>query len=157
MPVMGVLYSFLVSLAALFAAPWYLVRSGLRGFPKGYWSERLGWLPRSIHEPGCDGSIWIHAVSVGETLAVAGLAAEIVRRFQGSAVYLTHVTPAGRAAGEGRIHGVAGRFFLPLDLKLCLRPFFARLRPRLLLIAETELWPNLLRLATEQSAKVVLV
>ena len=154
---LGFLYSFLLTLAALVAAPWYLVRSGLRGLPKGYWSERLGRLPRSIQEPGSAGSIWIHAVSVGETLAVAGLAREIVRRFQQSAVYLTHVTPAGRAAGEGRIPEVAGRFFLPLDLKMCLRPFFARLHPRLLIIAETELWPNLLVVAGEQGTKVILV
>ena len=51
----------------------------------------------------------------------------------------------------------AAGFFLPLDLKACLRPFFVRLRPKLLIIAETELWPNLLRVAREYGTKVVLV
>jgi 3-deoxy-D-manno-octulosonic-acid transferase len=154
---MGMLYSLVVAVAALLAAPWYLLRSGLRGFPKGYWSERLGRVPESIRAPERDGSIWIHAVSVGETLAVAGLAAEVARRFRDYPVYLSHVTPTGRAAGEGRIREVAGRFFLPLDLKVCLRPFFRQLRPKLLIIAETELWPNLLRVARENGTRVVLV
>lgn len=157
MPLMGILYSFVVALVAVLAAPWYFLRSGLRGFPKGYWSERLGRIPKSISDPGPAAAIWIHAVSVGETLAVAGLAGEIVRRFPGSPVYMSHVTPAGREAGEGRIQGVTGRFFLPLDLKVCLKPFFARLRPQLLIVAETELWPNLLRLARDNGTKVVLV
>ncbi|HEV2378395.1 MAG TPA: 3-deoxy-D-manno-octulosonic acid transferase [Terriglobia bacterium] len=154
---MGMLYSLVVACAAVLAAPWYLLRSGLRSFPNGYWSERLGRVPESIRAPGRTGSIWIHAVSVGETLAIAGLAGEIGQRFRGHPIYLSHVTPAGRSAGEGRIQNVAGRFFLPVDLKACLRPFFEHLRPKLLIIAETELWPNLLRVAREYGTRVVLV
>src|ERR1051326_1387420 len=59
--IMGILYSVVVAFAALLAAPWYLLRSGLRGFPKGYWSERLGRVPESIRAPKQAGSIWIHA------------------------------------------------------------------------------------------------
>ncbi|HUI40405.1 MAG TPA: 3-deoxy-D-manno-octulosonic acid transferase [Terriglobia bacterium] len=154
---MGLLYSLLVTLAALVAAPWYLVRYGLRGLPRGYWSERLGRLPASLSEPEEAGAIWIHAVSVGETLAVAGLAGEMRRRFPTRPVYLSHVTPTGRAAGEARIPGVAGRFYLPLDWKWAVHCVFDRLHPSLLLVAETELWPNLLGAARERGTPVVLV
>ena len=67
------------------------------------------------------------------------------------------MTPAGRAAGEPGIPGVAGRFFLPLDLKGPVRRAFDRLRPEMLIIAETELWPNLLSVARERGTRVVLV
>jgi 3-deoxy-D-manno-octulosonic-acid transferase len=154
---MGVLYSLLVTVAALLAAPYYLIRDRLRGVPPDYWHERLGRLPWSISVPGENGTIWVHAVSVGETLAVAGLVGEIMRRFPSQPLYLSHVTPTGRAVGEARIPGVAGRFYLPLDWKWAARRVFDRLQPKLLIIAETELWPNLLAVAFEQGTRVVLV
>jgi len=156
---MDLLYSFLVTIAAVLAAPWYLARYGLRGRPRGYWRERMGLLPECFQKGthAGEGAIWIHAVSVGETLAVAGLIAEMNRRFPGRPVYLTHVTPTGRAAGEARIPGVTGRFFLPLDWKWAARRIFHRLRPAMLILAETELWPNLLSAARETGTPVVLV
>jgi 3-deoxy-D-manno-octulosonic-acid transferase len=154
---MNALYSLLVTLAALVAAPWYLVRYGLRGLPSGYWRERLGSLPASFPGEDRGGAIWVHAVSVGETLAVGGLVAEVARRFPGRPIYLSHVTPAGRASGERRIPEVAGRFYLPIDWRWSVRRVFERLRPAMLIIAETELWPNLLGVARERGARVVLV
>ena len=154
---MEALYSLLVTVAAVLAAPWYLIRYGLRGLPPGYWRERFGRLPASLGAGGGGRVIWVHAVSVGETLAVAGLVSEIRRRFPARPLYLSSVTPAGRAAGEARIPGVAGRFFLPLDLKGPVRRVFERLRPELLIIAETELWPNLLSVARACGTRVVLV
>jgi len=154
---MEALYSLLVVAAAVLAAPWYLVRYGLSGLPPGYWRERFGRLPDGFEVGGGARAIWVHAVSVGETLAVGGLVSEIRRRFPLRPVYLSHVTPAGRAAGEARIPGVAGRFFLPLDLKGPVRRVFDRLRPEMLIIAETELWPNLLSVARERGTRVLLV
>ncbi len=154
---MDVLYSSLVTVAALLAAPYYLIRDRFRGAPPGYWQERLGRVPSSLRGPRENGAIWVHAVSVGETLAVAGLVGEIMLRFPGQPVYLSHVTPAGRAVGEARVPGVAGRFYLPLDWKWAARRVFDRLGPRLLIIAETELWPNLLAVARQRGTAVVLV
>ena len=154
---MNALYSMLVTVVALLAAPCYLVRYGARGIPSGYWRQRLGWLPRWLQGQASEGAIWVHAVSVGETLAIAGLVAEIVHRFPARPLYLSHVTPTGRAAGERRIAGVAGRFYLPIDWTWSMRRVFDRLRPAMLIIAETELWPNLLRVARERATRVVLV
>jgi len=154
---MGVLYSMLVTVVALLAAPYYLIRDRFRGAPPGYWLDRLGRLPSSLRGPRENGVIWVHAVSVGETLAVAGLVGEIMRRFPSQPICLSHVTPTGRAVGEGRIPGVAGRFYLPLDWKWAARRVFDRLQPRLLIIAETEIWPNLLAVASERGTLVALV
>jgi 3-deoxy-D-manno-octulosonic-acid transferase len=156
---MDLLYSLLVTIAAVLAAPWYVARYGLRGRPPGYWRERMGLLPECFsrgNEIG-EGAIWIHAVSVGETLAVSGFIAEMKRRFPGRTVVLSHVTPTGRAAGEARIPHVTGRFFLPLDWKWAARRIFHHLRPAMLIVAETELWPNLLSVARETGTPVVLV
>jgi 3-deoxy-D-manno-octulosonic-acid transferase len=152
---MNALYSLLVTFVAALAAPFYLVR--YRRLPSGYWRERFGSLPDSFPRETDARAIWVHAVSVGETLAVAGLVGEIARRFPGRPIYLSHVTPTGRAAGERRIPGVAGRFYLPVDWKWSVRRVFERLHPAMLIIAETELWPNLLRVARERGTRVVLV
>jgi 3-deoxy-D-manno-octulosonic-acid transferase len=154
---MSFLYSLLLTLAALMAAPFYLVRYAVRGLPRGYWRERLGILADSLQQPAGADSIWIHAVSVGETIAVAGLVAELRRRCPSRPLYISHVTPTGRVAGESRIPEVTGRFYLPLDWKWAVRRVFERLHPSLLIVAETELWPNLMRVARDAGTRVVLV
>ena len=152
---MNALYSLLVTLVAAVAAPFYLVRYSR--LPAGYWRERFGSFPDSFPRETDTRAIWVHAVSVGETLAVAGLVAEIALRFPGRPIYLSHVTPTGHASGERRIPGVAGRFYLPVDWKWSVRRVFERLRPVMLIIAETELWPNLLSVARERGTSVALV
>lgn len=152
---MFLLYSLLFSVGAILAAPYYIWRRGGIGAIAG-WRERFGRLPTGLHETEA-GSIWVHAVSVGETLAVVGLVQKLQRQYPGRRIYLSHVTPAGRAAGEARLPGLAGRFYLPLDWRWSMRRVLGRLRPALLMIVETELWPNLLRAAHESGARVILV
>ena len=153
---MFLLYSLLFTCGLLLAAPYYLWR--LRGniLSAAGWGERFGSLPEAFQqtEPG---AVWIHAVSVGETLAVVGLIRELQQRYPGRKIFVSHVTPAGRQAGQRRLPGVAGQFFLPLDWKWSVSRALDRIRPGLLVIAETELWPNLLWAAHERDARVVLV
>jgi 3-deoxy-D-manno-octulosonic-acid transferase len=150
---MYLIYSMLFSVGALLTAPFYWWRKG-RGQKRGYWAERFGSIPFQENSPG---AIWIHAVSLGETLAVAGLIQEIQRTFPERKIYLSHVTPAGREAGERRLPSIAGRFYVPLDWHWAARKALARIKPSLLMIVETELWPNLLRAAQEAGARVVMV
>jgi 3-deoxy-D-manno-octulosonic-acid transferase len=113
-------------------------------------------------------------VSVGETLAVAGLVRELRRRHPERKIFMSHVTPAGRKAGDDRLPatspnasqgGVAtsrtavvdGRFYLPLDWAWATRRAVKQIRPALVLIVETELWPNLLRVAHQGDAHVVVI
>ncbi len=150
---MYLIYSMLFSVGAILTAPFYWWRKG-RSQKRGYWAERFGSLPFQETGPG---AIWVHAVSLGETLAVAGLVNKIHRAFPERKIYLSHVTPAGREAGEKRLPAVAGRFYVPLDWRWAARRALARIRPSLLVIVETELWPNLLRAAREAGVNVVMV
>jgi 3-deoxy-D-manno-octulosonic-acid transferase len=150
---MYLVYSLLFTLGTVLSAPFYLWRKG-KNLGRGHWRERFGCIP---FQETRSGSIWVHAVSVGETVAVAGLVQEVQRAFPERRVFLSHVTPAGREAGEARLPAVAGRFYAPLDWRWAARHALARLRPALVVIVETELWPNLLRAAQQAGAHVVLV
>jgi 3-deoxy-D-manno-octulosonic-acid transferase len=150
---MYLIYSMIFSVGALLTAPFYWWRKG-RSQKRGYWAERFGSIPFQETSPG---AIWVHAVSLGETLAVAGLVEEMQRSYPGRKIYLSHVTPAGREGGEKRLPSIAGRFYLPLDWRWAARKALARIRPALLVIVETELWPNLLRAAQEAGARVAIV
>jgi 3-deoxy-D-manno-octulosonic-acid transferase len=159
-PAMYLIYSLLFTLGAILTAPYYLWRQRGHIISGGGWRERFGFLPPEIGEASGAteaGAIWVHAVSVGETLAIAPLVRELQRRYPERRIFLSHVTYTGREAGESRLPGVAGRFYLPLDWAGSARRAVARIRPALVVIVETELWPNLLRAAHESGARVVLV
>ncbi|MGH9345225.1 MAG: 3-deoxy-D-manno-octulosonic acid transferase [Terriglobia bacterium] len=147
-------YSLFFVLGVIVLAPYYAWRYRKTPLLRASWRDRLGWIGV---RPVRSGAIWVHAVSVGETLAVAGLVEQLAARFPGREIFISHVTPTGREAGEKRLPKLAGRFFLPLDLAGPMRRAVRRLRPALLLIVETELWPNLLRVAHQAGARVVLV
>ncbi len=150
------LYSVIFTLGALAAAPYALWRTRRLSSRRTWWHERWGRLPSEFCQSQ-PGSIWIHAVSVGETLAVARLIRALQQKLPERKIFLSHVTPTGREAGEKRLPLVAGRFYLPFDWLACVSRATACLKPALLLIAETELWPNLLLGAHRSGARVVLV
>ena len=99
-PMIYLIYSFLFTLAVLLTAPYYLWkrRDELAG---RLWKERFGLLPESFQQSE-RGPIWIHAVSVGETLAVARLVRDLQGLYPNRKIFMSSVTPAGRAAGESR-------------------------------------------------------
>lgn len=88
--------------------------------------------------------IWIHAVSLGEVVAVTPLVKELSRRHPDCRLVVSTVTETGREAVEQRLAGVANHCYAPLDFPWVVSRFIARLQPRLYLFVETELWPNLL-------------
>jgi 3-deoxy-D-manno-octulosonic-acid transferase len=152
--IMYLVYSLLFSLGVILAAPYYLWR--LRGNLRSMrWRERFGLLPASFQQARRE-AIWVHAVSVGETQAVVGLVRELQKSFPGRSIYLSHVTPAGREAGTHWLPEVAGRFYLPLDWRWSVRRALERIRPALMVIVETELWPNLLREAQRFGTRIVI-
>jgi 3-deoxy-D-manno-octulosonic-acid transferase len=152
---MYLIYSFLVTLGVLLTAPYYVWKRHDELFGRR-WRERFGLLPESFQQAE-RGAIWLHAVSVGETLAVVRLARDLQRLFPDRKIFLSSVTPAGRAAGESRLPSVAGRFYLPMDWRGAVGAALERIQPSLLVIVETELWPNLLRASHEFGARIILV
>jgi 3-deoxy-D-manno-octulosonic-acid transferase len=132
------LYSLLIYLAVPFAFAAVLWR-GLRD--RGYWQapgERFGWGRASG-----DGSIWLHAVSLGEVSAAAPLVRALRLRYPQNPMVLTSATPTGRARGRALFGDTVDVRFLPYDTPGAVARFLDRIRPRLGIIMETELWPNL--------------
>jgi len=117
--------------------------------------ERLG-LPR---RPPTAPLIWLHAVSVGETRAAAGLIRELLARHPRHHLLLTHMTPTGWASGEELFGKEArvSRAYLPYDLPWAVAGFLRRSRPALGLIMETEVWPNLFAACARAGVPVMLV
>jgi 3-deoxy-D-manno-octulosonic-acid transferase len=132
------LYTLLLYLALPFAALSVLWR-GLRN--RDYW--RGGGARFGLGARRAGGGIWVHAVSVGEVQAAAILIAALRERDHGLDITLTCATPTGRARARALLPGLEVRY-APYDLPACVRGALARLRPRLLVVIETELWPNLL-------------
>ena len=136
------LYSVLFSGLLVVGLPYLLYRS-LR--EKGYASsfrERFG-LTELVapKEP----SIWIHAVSVGEVLAVATLLPSLKKAFPDTPVVVSVITVTGRQVAADKLAGVDAVFYCPFDLAFLVRRVVAKMRPRALVVMETELWPHLLR------------
>jgi 3-deoxy-D-manno-octulosonic-acid transferase len=146
------LYSFMVICAAPIAFAIVLWK-GLRD--RGYWRglrQRFGFGPAVAHSP----CIWLHAVSLGEMSAAAPLIRAIRVRFPQFPVVLTTATPAGRLRAQGLFGDSVDLRFLPYDTPGSVRRFLTRIRPRLAIIMETELWPNLFGECERRGVPVIL-
>lgn len=153
---MYILYSLLLGLAALLSLPWWLLQMARFGKYRAGFRERLGLVPERLRQPGRAGCIWIHAVSVGEVLAISQLVGELRKRNADQQVFISTTTAAGQQLARQR-WGENHVFYMPLDFRFSLQPYFAALRPSLLILAETEFWPNLLHSASTNCASVAIV
>lgn len=118
-----------------------------------HWGERLGAAPRLKGQP----VIWVHAVSVGETRAAFPLIEALQAHYPDYTLLLTHTTPTGRATGAQHFGSTLVQSYLPYDLPWCVRRFLNRTQPRLAVILETEIWPNLLAACAQRGVPVFLV
>jgi 3-deoxy-D-manno-octulosonic-acid transferase len=145
------LYLLAVYLAAPIISAMLLWR-GLRD--RSYWhnfSERFGFGARlSSH------GVWLHAVSVGEVQACAPLVSALYQRHPGLALTVTTFTPTGAARARALFGNLAQVRYIPFDLPGAARRFLGRVQPRLAVIFETELWPNLYRECGRRRVPLVL-
>jgi 3-deoxy-D-manno-octulosonic-acid transferase len=102
------------------------------------------------------GRIWIHAVSLGETRAAAILLEQLRIERPGVRVLLTHGTATGRAEGERLLRDGDAQAWLPWDTPQAVRRFLQHFRPRIGILIETEVWPNLVAACVEQGVPLVL-
>ncbi len=127
-----------------------------RGFKeRGYWRhipERFGWIGTVPGNP-----VWIHAVSVGEARAAAPLVEKFLAQTPAPPLLMTCMTPAGRATLEQLFGARVTVRYLPYDLSGAMRLFLRKARPRVGIIMETELWPNLVRASQRAGIKLFLV
>jgi 3-deoxy-D-manno-octulosonic-acid transferase len=147
-------------LSALYNALWYpalpiaLIVSA--GAERQAWRERLG-RGAITASPSTGPRAWIHAASVGEIEAVRPVATRLAHEFPAIEMVVTTMTAAGREAARRRIPHLVVAQLAPLDWPLAVRSFIRRTRPDLLLIAETELWPNYFIEAARAGVKVAII
>jgi 3-deoxy-D-manno-octulosonic-acid transferase len=154
---MHLFYSAGLAALLLLSTPWWALQMLRSGKYRAGLAERLGRVPQRV-TTGRDARpcIWVHAVSVGEVLAVSGLIAELRRRWPEYRIVVSTTTAAGQKLARERL-GDENAFYFPLDFEFAIRPYLLALHPRLVIIAETEFWPNFLRLARRSGARIAVV
>ena len=134
-------------LAAPDAAPWQ-VPGGL--------PPALGSCSARTGRPADQPAIWLHAVSVGEVIASSAVIVALRQKFPAHRVLISTTTSTGQKLATQRF-GADNVFYFPLDFAFAIRPYLAALRPELVVIAETEFWPNFLRLAKRSGARIAVI
>jgi 3-deoxy-D-manno-octulosonic-acid transferase len=153
---MHFIYSAFLALALALASPWWLWQMLRSGKYRAGIGERLGWVPTRLVAGDMRPTIWIHAVSVGEVLALSGLIRRLRDENPQYRIAISTTTRAGQQLARDRF-GASDVFYFPLDFVFSIRPYLRALKPELVVIAETEFWPNFLRLARKSGARVVVV
>ena len=152
---MYLLYSALLAAGLLVSLPYWMFGRRRQGKYRDGVSERLGKVPAWLQTQSGP-AIWVHAVSVGEVLAVSELVVELRRCFPRYRVVISTTTATGQKLAKKHF-GEESVFYFPLDFAFAIRPYLSVLQPRLIVLAETEFWPNFLRLAHGSGARVAVV
>jgi len=152
-----IVYNFALVLGLVLSAPWWLWRMATTHKYREGLRERLGMVPgRFRARLDARPVVWVHAVSVGEVLAVSRLVAALDAALPGYQVVISTTTRTGQELARQRF-GSARVFYCPLDLFWAVGAWLNALRPELLILAETEFWPNLLAGCSRRGIPVAVV
>jgi 3-deoxy-D-manno-octulosonic-acid transferase len=146
------LYNILLTFFLVLSSPYYLIRSLFKKRFRKALMQRLGFLKTQ----SLGGSIWIHAASVGEVFCSIPLVRRIKKEFPDRKIVLTTMTSTGNEAAKTQLPDADHILFFPIDHPFVLRRVLKKIQPTLLLIAETELWPNLLRACGRKGIPIIL-
>ena len=152
---------FLYRVLQALGLPWLLLYFLFRSVQnRAYWrslTERFGFLPLSFKQTG-PGAIWLHAVSVGEVLSCIEFLRQLRQCFPNTRLFVSTSTVAGRAVAAEKLRGLAdGVFYVPVDYVWAVRRALRALKPSLVIVVETEIWPNLFREVKRTGAGLILV
>ncbi|MCU7872145.1 MAG: lipid IV(A) 3-deoxy-D-manno-octulosonic acid transferase [Candidatus Thiodiazotropha sp. (ex Lucinoma borealis)] len=147
---------YLYTLLFTLLVPVYLLRLYWRGFRapayRERWLERFGIFEQPLKQDG----IWVHAVSVGEVQAVAQLVGRLLDRYPGMPLLITTTTPTGAERVQALFGNDVEHRYAPIDLPWVVRRFLVAFQPRLLILVETEIWPNLIHHAKLEGIPTLL-
>ena len=154
---MYIFYNLLLWMFCLAALPWLLAKLISSGKNRKLFAQKLGFIPQEVlakmtGEP----RIWVHAVSGGEVSAIHPLIRQLREAYPVACLMLSTGTESGKKIASERAVEASATFFFPLDLSFGVRRAIRRVRPDLFILAETELWPNFLRIVKEEGAKTML-
>ena len=148
---MFVVYEVLLYLVFLLALPFFLITGLLRGKYLSNFPERMGF----FRTPPASHDIWIHAVSVGETLASRAVVDEILSRRPATSIVFTTTTITGQEQAR-RLFPDATVTYFPFDFSTSVMRFLDHHRPRVFAAMETEIWPNTTRLSRSRGLRLIL-
>ena len=153
------IYSFLMGAAALLLLPYWLIKGLREGKYLSNLRERLGLSFGAVDKLPADraGVVWIHAVSVGELLSSIALAKRLKDAHPKRPLVVSTTTITGQALARERMPFADAVFYFPLDWTFCVRRVLRAVRPALVIVLETEIWPNFLREARRQNIPVLFV
>lgn len=153
------LYSVLMGLAALLTAPYWLIQGLRHGKYLSNLRERLGLSVPELAKlpPQRPGAIWLHAVSVGEALSGVALAKKLKEAYAQRPLIVSTTTMTGYALAKERMPFAEAVIYFPFDWAFCVRRLMNAVNPALVLVLETEIWPNFLREAKRRNVPVVFL
>ena len=149
-------YSLLTLVVFIVVSPYFVYQAIRYKKYIGSFGQRLGCLPISFNVDG-EESIWIHAVSVGEALTARALAEDLKSRYPRLRLFLSTTTMAGQEVARRSLHHVDAVFYFPFDWTFIVRRTLNIVKPRVFIMMETEIWPNLLRLCRKRGVKTVVI
>ncbi len=151
------IYSGLLLTALVVGAPYWLLRMATSGRYRAGLAGRLGMVPEALRAAVAGQKvIWIHAVSVGEVMAATQLIRELRARLPGWVIAVSTTTETGQRLAKERL-AESPVFYLPLDFAFVIRRYLRVLRPAMLVLMESELWPNLIEECTRAGVPMAVV
>jgi len=149
-------YSLLTLVVFIVVSPYFVYQAIRYKKYVGSLRERLGYLPISFNVDG-EESLWIHAVSVGEALTARALAADLKARYPRLRLFLSTTTIAGQQVARRSLQHVDAVFYFPFDWAFIVRRTLSLVKPRVFIMMETEIWPNLLRVCRKRGVRTVVI
>lgn len=149
------LYSLGLSLLFVALLPYFVIQALRYGKYAGSFRQRLGRLPDSIRSDGRR-TIWLHAVSVGEFLAAKPLVDQLRRELTDYRVVVSTTTLTGQRLAQAEPNTIDGAFYFPFDWRFAVRRSLDWIKPSIVIILETELWPNFLRECRKRGVITIL-
>jgi 3-deoxy-D-manno-octulosonic-acid transferase len=153
---MYALYSAVLFLSLVLTLPYWLLQMMRHGKYRAGLRQRFGAVPPALVTSGERPTIWVHAVSVGEVVASSAVIHALQEKLPSRRVFISTTTSTGQKLAARRF-GAENVFYFPLDFGFAIQPYLDALRPELVVIAETEFWPNFLRLAKRSGASIAVI
>src|SRR6266481_2444955 len=149
-------YSALLAFFLLLTLPYWLLQMMRHGKYRAGLRQRFGAVPPALAGRSDKPAIWVHAVSVGEVVASSAVVEALRQKFPSHSIMVSTTTGTGQKLAAQRF-GAENVFYFPLDFAFAIRPYLDALRPELVVVAETEFWPNFLRLAKRGGARIAVI
>jgi 3-deoxy-D-manno-octulosonic-acid transferase len=151
------LYDLIFLLFAVVSLPKFLLRLSQASDSTQMWRERRGWLASRVRQKCTGNVLWLHAVSVGEVLALRKFIHQFLMKYSDWTIALSVSTPTGHSVAKHLISDRLTLFYAPFDFSGAVRRVLDTIQPKLVLLMETEIWPNLITEVSRRQIPIGIV